>query len=92
MSKKIENVTDLNCFSQLEFNNKNKESIHNKIKEYRKSMKSTYEDEQLFEEIMPTIQKQSQMNNIYQALIKNGLKYNTQIVRLIYRTITNISI
>ena len=91
MSKKIENVTDLNCFSQLEFNNKNKESIHNKIKEYRKSMKSTYEDEQLFEEIMPTIQKQSQMNNIYQALIKNGLKYNTQIVRLIYRTITNIS-
>ena len=40
---------------------------------------------------MPTIQKQSKINNIYQALIKNGLKYNSQIIRLIYRTIANIN-
>ena len=86
-----ENYKDINCFSHLESINTNKESISTKIKQYRKNMEISYKNDQLFEEIMPTIQKQSKMNNIYQALIKNGLKYNSQIIRLIYRTITNIN-
>ena len=86
-----ENNKDIKCFSHLTTINTNKESISKKIKEYRKNMEISYKDDQLFEEIMPTIQKQSKMNNIYQALIKNGLKYNSQIIRLIYRTIVNIN-
>ena len=91
MSVASDNTTDINCFTQLDLNNINKDLMHSKIKEYRQNMKSAFEDEKLFEEIMPTIQKQTQMNNIYQALIKNGLKYNSQIIRLIYRTISNIN-
>ena len=91
MSVPSDNSTDINCFTQLDLNNINKDLMHSKIKEYRQNMKSAFEDEKLFEEIMPTIQKQTQMNNIYQALIKNGLKYNSQIIRLIYRTISNIN-
>ena len=84
-------INDLNCFSQLNLNKNNKESIHIKIKEHRKSIKNIYENNKLFREIMPEIKKQSESKNLYNALIKNGLKYNSQIMRLIYRTISEIN-
>ena len=33
-------INDLNCFSQLNLNKNNKESIHIKLKEHRKSIKN----------------------------------------------------
>jgi len=79
--------TDLNCFSQI---NINEESIEYKIKKYRKDIKSEYEHNKLFSEIIPVIKKQSEKKNIYEALIKNGLKYNSSLIRLICKTINKI--
>ena len=75
--------TDLNCFSQL---NINEESIEDKIKKYKKEL----EHNKLFFDIMPEI-KHNEKKNIYQALIKNGLKYNSPLIRLIYKTISEVT-
>ena len=85
-----ENNKDINCFTKLKTINMNKDFIHNKIFLYRKNMKSEYEHDNNFKEIMPIILKQSKMNNVYKALIKNGIKYNSRFIRLIQRTVDNI--
>ena len=85
-----ENNKDINCFTKLKTINMNKDFIHNKIFLYRKNMKSEYEHDNNFKEIMPIILKQSKMNNVYKDLIKNGIKYNSRFIRLIQRTVDNI--
>ena len=92
MSNKTEkeNNKDINCFTKLKTINMNKDFIHNKIFLYRKNMKSEYEHDNNFKEIMPIILKQSKMNNVYKALIKNGIKFNSRFIRLIQRTVDDI--
>ena len=85
-----ENNKDINCFTKLKTINMNKDFIHNKIFLYRKNMKSEYEHDNNFKEIMPIILKQSKMNNVYKALIKNGIKFNSRFIRLIQRTVDDI--
>ena len=85
-----ENNKDINCFTKLKTFNTNKVFIHNKIFLYRKNMKSEYEHDNNFKEIMPIILKQSKMNNVYKALIKNGIKFNSRFIRLIQRTVDDI--
>ena len=92
MSNKTEkeNNKDINFFTKLKTINMNKDFIHNKIFLYRKNMKSEYEHDNNFKEIMPIILKQSKMNNVYKALIKNGIKFNSRFIRLIQRTVDDI--
>ena len=85
----IKKYNKLNFFFKLESDTKPK-IVQNKIKEYRRNIKIRYEKEPNFYKIMPTIERQSRMNNIYQTLIKNGIKSNSCLIRLIYKTIMNI--
>ena len=85
----IKKYNKLNFFFKLESDTKPK-IVQNKIKQYRRNIKIIYEKEPNFYKIMPTIERQSRMNNIYQTLIKNGIKSNSCLIRLIYKTIMNI--
>ena len=88
---KLNNINKINYFCKL-FQYKDilsTKTFSNKIKSYRNQIKINYQKEPLFFEIMPTINKQATSNNIYQSFIKNSIKYNSQLVRLIHRTIKN---
>ena len=88
---KLNNINKINYFCKL-FQYKDilsTKTFSNKIKSYRNQIKINYQKEPLFSEIMPTINKQATSNNIYQSFIKNSIKYNSQLVRLIHRTIKN---
>ena len=84
---------DISCFSKLKLSNINKINkvfFHNKIIQYRNILKSEYENDNNFKEIVPAIQRQSKMNNIYKSIIKNGLKFNSHIMKVINMAIENI--
>ena len=85
----IKKYNKLNFFFKLESDTKPK-IVQNKIKQYRRNIKIIYEKEPNFYKIMPTIERQSRANNIYETLIKNGIKSNSCLIRLIYKTIMNI--
>ena len=84
----IENYNRVNVFSKMKSNIKNEEPkmVQNTIKKYRNNIKKTFEQEPDFIDIMDIIDKQARSNNVYQNLIKNGIKYNSQLIRLIYKT------
>ena len=85
----IEKYNKLNFFYKLKSDIKSK-TVQNKIKQYRSNIKIRYENEPNFIKIMPTIERQAKTNNIYETLIKNGVKSNSSLIKLIYRTIMNI--
>ena len=94
MLEKVDEVNKINFFSKINSDKKpkNEGSVHDKIKLLRKNMKLDYEKDPYFSDIMPTINKQTKSKNMYQFLIRNGLKYNSPIIRLIYRTINELAL
>ena len=94
MLEEIDEVNKVNFFSQINSDKKqrNEGSVHDKIKAMRKDMRLAYEKEPYFSDIMPTINKQTKAKNMYKFLIRNGLKYHSQIIRVIFRTINNLTI
>ena len=93
MLEEINKYERLTFFDKINANINNEELKYfpNRIKLYRNNIKNTYEKEPNFIEIMHIINKQSKTNNIYQTLIKNCLKYDTKLIRLIYKTMEKIS-
>ena len=94
MFEELDEVNKVNFFSQINSDKKqrNEGSVHDKIKALRKDMRLAYEKEPYFSDIMPTINKQTKAKNMYKFLIRNGLKYHSQIIRVIFRTINNLTI
>jgi len=94
MLEELDEVNKVNFFSQINSDKKqrNEGSVHDKIKALRKDMRLAYEKEPYFSDIMPTINKQTKAKNMYKFLIRNGLKYHSQIIRVIFRTINNLTI
>ena len=92
MSEDIDKYKQLNFFYKIKSNiiSEKPKFVQKRIKEHRKNIKIIYEKEPNFVDIMPKIKKEAENNDIYKYLIKNSVKYNTKLIKLINKTIKKI--
>lgn len=93
MSEEIKKYIGLQFFHKIKAKLELEEPkfVQNKIINFRENIKNTYGKEPNFVDIMHIINKQARSNNVYPTLIKNGIKSNSKLIRLIYKTTQRLS-